>query len=108
MSSFSAKSPLFSHVNSTLNGLPTIRSSGAGIEKMMIQQFDVLQDYHSGAWYLVLACGTAFGLALDIITCLFIACICFSFILLDGKFFDLFKIFILIRAFVIAVLESDN
>ncbi|XP_012230272.1 ATP-binding cassette subfamily C member 4-like [Linepithema humile] len=79
-----AKSPLFSHVNSTLNGLPTIRSSGVSIEKMMMQQFDVLQDYHSGAWYLVLACGSAFGLALDLITCLFIACICFSFILSDG------------------------
>lgn len=81
--SFSAKSPLFSHINATLNGLPTIRSSGAGIEKMMRNKFDVLQDTHSGAWYQVLACGTVFGIVLDTITCLFIACLCYSFILIS-------------------------
>ncbi|KMQ86379.1 multidrug resistance-associated protein 4-like protein [Lasius niger] len=77
------KSPLFSHINATLNGLPTIRSSGAGIEKMMRNKFDVLQDTHSGAWYQVLACGTVFGIVLDTITCLFIACLCYSFILIS-------------------------
>jgi len=79
---FSAKSPLFSHVNSTMNGLPTIRSTGNNIEKMMRQQFDVLQDYHSGSWYLVLACATFFGFIIDLMMCLFIACLCFSLLLL--------------------------
>ncbi|XP_011149209.1 multidrug resistance-associated protein 4-like [Harpegnathos saltator] len=79
------KSPLFSHVNSTLNGLPTIRSNGVDTELMMQKQFDSLQDYHSGAWYLVIAIASIFGLVLDLFTCLFIACICFSFIALNGR-----------------------
>ncbi|XP_011701753.1 PREDICTED: multidrug resistance-associated protein 4-like [Wasmannia auropunctata] len=78
-----SKSPLFSHVNATLNGLPTIRSSGAGIEKMMRKQFDVLQDRHSGIWYLFLTCSTSFGAFTNLIMCLFLACICFSLILLN-------------------------
>ncbi|XP_032678118.1 multidrug resistance-associated protein 4-like [Odontomachus brunneus] len=79
------KSPVFSHVNSTLNGLATIRSSGTGTELMMQKQFDSLQDYHSGAWYLVLAIAAVFGLLLDLITCAFIACVCFSFIMVNGQ-----------------------
>ncbi|XP_072762869.1 ATP-binding cassette sub-family C member 4 [Anoplolepis gracilipes] len=77
------KSPLFSHINATLNGLPTIRSSGANIEKMMQNKFDTLQNTHSGAWYQVLACGTIFAIVLDTITSLFLACVCYSFILID-------------------------
>ncbi|KAG5313939.1 MRP4 protein, partial [Acromyrmex insinuator] len=42
------KSPIFSYVNATLNGLPTIRSSGIEIEKLMRKRFDELQDRHSG------------------------------------------------------------
>ncbi|XP_036142954.1 multidrug resistance-associated protein 4 isoform X2 [Monomorium pharaonis] len=77
------KSPIFSHVNATLNGLPTIRSSGAVIEKMMRQQFDVLQDRHSGTWYLFLACSSAFGLFTDLIMGLFIGVLCYSLVLLN-------------------------
>ncbi|KAG5307336.1 MRP4 protein, partial [Acromyrmex insinuator] len=77
------KSPMFSHVNATLNGLPTIRSSGVGIEKMMQKQFDMLQDRHSGTWYLFLTCSTAFGVFTDLIICLFLACLCFSLILVN-------------------------
>ncbi|XP_036143534.1 multidrug resistance-associated protein 4 isoform X2 [Monomorium pharaonis] len=77
------KSPIFSHVNATLNGLPTIRSSGAVIEQMMRQQFDVLQDRHSGTWYLFLACPSAFGLFTDIIMCLFVSILCYSLVLLN-------------------------
>lgn len=80
---FPAKSPLFSHINSTLNGVPTIRSTGDNIEKMMRKQFDILQDYHSGAWYLVLACQTVFGFVIDLTMCLFLAFLCFSLVLLD-------------------------
>lgn len=78
-----AKSPLFSHVNSTLNGLPTIRGSGAGTVIMMQKQFDSLQDYHSGACYLVLATAAIFALVLDLITCIFVACVCFSLIIIN-------------------------
>ncbi|XP_012058534.1 PREDICTED: multidrug resistance-associated protein 4-like [Atta cephalotes] len=74
------KSPIFSHVNATLNGLPTIRSSGIEIEKLMRKRFDELQDRHSGTWYLFLTCSTAFVIVADLITCLFVACICFSLI----------------------------
>ncbi|XP_011259351.2 multidrug resistance-associated protein 4 [Camponotus floridanus] len=77
------KSPLFSHINATLNGLPTIRSSGNNIEKMVRDRFDELQNTHSGAWYQVLACGTVFGIVVDTITCLFMICLCYSFIVIS-------------------------
>ncbi|XP_070149137.1 ATP-binding cassette sub-family C member 4 [Polyergus mexicanus] len=77
-----SKSPVFSHINATLNGLPTIRSSGIGIEKMMRNKFDELQNIHSGAWYQVIVCGIAFAILLDMIICLFITILCYSFILL--------------------------
>ncbi|XP_014467786.1 PREDICTED: multidrug resistance-associated protein 4-like [Dinoponera quadriceps] len=77
------KSPLFSQVNYTFNGLPTIRSSGASTELMMQKQFDSLQDYHIGASYLVLAVASMYGLLLDLISCVFVACICFSFIMIN-------------------------
>lgn len=64
----------------------------------MQRQFDALQDYHSGTWYLVLACSTAFGLVLDLITSLFIALLCFSFVLLNDNgvfifFFEFWKVY---------------
>ncbi|XP_077262946.1 LOW QUALITY PROTEIN: ATP-binding cassette subfamily C member 4-like [Temnothorax americanus] len=77
------KSPLFSHVNATLNGLPTIRSGGVEIEKMMRKQFDMLQDHHSGTWYLFITSSTAFGVFTDLILCLFLALICFSLVLIN-------------------------
>ncbi|XP_011706758.1 PREDICTED: multidrug resistance-associated protein 4-like, partial [Wasmannia auropunctata] len=77
------KSPLFSHVNETLNGLPTIRSSGNEIEKMMRKRFDVLQDHHTGTWYLFLTCSATFAIFTDLIMCLFLACLCFFFILIN-------------------------
>ena len=77
---FLVKSPIFSCVNATLNGSPTIRSSGIEIEKLMWKRFDELQDRHSGTWYLFLTCVTAFAAVADLIMCLFLACICFSLI----------------------------
>ncbi|XP_011701755.1 PREDICTED: multidrug resistance-associated protein 4-like, partial [Wasmannia auropunctata] len=75
------KSPLFSHVNATLNGLPTIRSSG--VEEMIRKQFDLIQDRHSGTWYLFLSCSSSFIVFMNLIMCLFLACICFSLILVN-------------------------
>ncbi|KYN26716.1 Multidrug resistance-associated protein 4, partial [Trachymyrmex cornetzi] len=76
----SVKSPIFSYVNATLNGLLTIRSSGTEMEKIMQKRFDELQDRHSGTWYLFLTYAIAFAVVADLIVCLFLACICFSLI----------------------------
>ncbi|XP_017890581.1 multidrug resistance-associated protein 4-like [Ceratina calcarata] len=76
-----AKSPVFSHVNATLNGLVTIRSSGAETMTLLKDQFDDLQDVHTGAWYMTIVTPVVFGLYLDIAVVLFLLFLCFSFIL---------------------------
>ncbi|KOC62298.1 Multidrug resistance-associated protein 4 [Habropoda laboriosa] len=78
-----AKSPVFSHITATLSGLVTIRSSGPEIVELLQQQFDDLQDVHTGAWYMTIVAPAVFGLYLDIVVSIFIACVCFSFILMD-------------------------
>ncbi|XP_052747524.1 probable multidrug resistance-associated protein lethal(2)03659 [Bicyclus anynana] len=70
------RSPVFSHVNATIQGLPTIRSFGA--ELLLAQEFDRHQDLHSAAWYLFITCSRAFGYFLDVICLLFIICVTFS------------------------------
>lgn len=90
-----AKSPVFSHVSTTLNGLTTIRSRGKDIELMLCKEFDQYQDIHTGAWYLTIVTGSAFGLILDLISCVFVMCVCFSLILMDpGKYLRIAKIFL--------------
>lgn len=80
----SAKSPVFSHVNSTLSGLTTIRSTGA--QDMLRKQFDQHQDLHTSTYSLTVATSSAFGLALDVISISFIAVVTYSFVALDdGK-----------------------
>lgn len=78
-----AKSPVFSHVAATLDGLTTIRSRGSQAEKLLRREFDRHQDTHTGAWYLIVATANAFGLLLELISTTFIACVCASFILTD-------------------------
>ncbi|OAD54852.1 hypothetical protein WN48_06052 [Eufriesea mexicana] len=77
------KSPIFSHVNATLNGLTTIRSSGSNVLELLQKQFDDLQDVHTGAWYMTIAVPVTFGLYLDIVVIIFVACVCFSSILIN-------------------------
>ncbi|KAG5330248.1 L259 protein, partial [Acromyrmex charruanus] len=69
------KSPIFSYVNATLNGLLTIKSSDIEIEKLMRKRFDELHDLHSGT-----ALFLTFAIVADLIMCLFLTCICFSLI----------------------------
>ncbi|XP_057653041.1 uncharacterized protein LOC130891946 [Diorhabda carinulata] len=74
-----AKSPVFSHVSSTICGIVTIRSSHS--EEILINEFDRHQDVHTSAWYLTLACMNAFGLWLDLIVLIFLAIVTFSFVI---------------------------
>ncbi|KAK0084066.1 hypothetical protein PV325_007667 [Microctonus aethiopoides] len=55
-----AKSPVFSHVSTTLNGLSTIRSRGSDVQIMLCKQFDEYQNNHTSAWYLSLVTTSAF------------------------------------------------
>ncbi|XP_070149239.1 ATP-binding cassette sub-family C member 4 [Polyergus mexicanus] len=76
-----AKSPIFSHVNSTLSGLTTIRSADA--QEIVRKQFDEHQDLHTSTYSLIVTTATMFGFALDIVTIGFIAFVTFSFVALD-------------------------
>ncbi|KAG5876600.1 hypothetical protein JTB14_021567 [Gonioctena quinquepunctata] len=76
------KSPVFTHISSTLNGIPTIRASKA--EVILIEEFDDHQDVHTSAWFLSISCISCFGLWCDILCVIFIACVIFSFVLLHS------------------------
>lgn len=80
---------MFSSVNSTLNGITTIRASGA--EDALREEFDQYQNCHTSAWYLTLACMASFGLWLDIIAVIFVAFVTYSFIVLHGCKINLFS-----------------
>ncbi|KYN32705.1 hypothetical protein ALC56_12984 [Trachymyrmex septentrionalis] len=78
-----AKSPMFSHVNSTLSGLTTIRSTGA--QEIIRKQFDEHQDLHTSTYSLIIATSTVFGLALDVVSIGFIAIVTYSFVALNDE-----------------------
>ncbi|KAJ3654233.1 hypothetical protein Zmor_013432 [Zophobas morio] len=74
------KSSVFSHLNSTFNGITTIRASKA--EQVLMREFDLHQDTHTSAWFLTISTRVAFGLWLDLLSVTFITIVIFSFILL--------------------------
>lgn len=85
----SARSPVFAHLNASLQGLTSIRSNGA--EKILVEEFDKLQDVHSSSWFMFLYASRAFSLWLDLICTLFIGVVTFSFVILEqGKKFICF------------------
>ncbi|XP_046622338.1 ATP-binding cassette sub-family C member 4-like [Neodiprion virginianus] len=78
------KSPVFTHIKSTLDGLTTIRSGGPMVGEMLRKEFDQIQNVHSGAWYLIIIASSAFGLVLDLVSSSYMAFVCFAFILIDN------------------------
>ncbi|XP_072396581.1 ATP-binding cassette subfamily C member 4-like [Diabrotica undecimpunctata] len=77
-----AKAPVFSHVSATLQGISTIRASNS--EQMVIKEFDVLQDQHTGTYVCFLVSSTAFGLYLDIISTMFLALLTYQFLIFSS------------------------
>ncbi|XP_054726613.1 probable multidrug resistance-associated protein lethal(2)03659 [Anastrepha obliqua] len=75
------RSPIYSHLSASLNGLPTIRAFGA--QKMLISEFDNYQDLHSSGYYMFLVTSRAFGYWLDCLCALYIAVITLSFFILS-------------------------
>ncbi|KRT80298.1 ABC transporter ATP-binding protein, partial [Oryctes borbonicus] len=73
-----AKSPVFSTLNSTLSGITTIRATNR--QGILVKQFDRHQNVHTSGWYMIISYMTAFGLWVDTILGLFFACIVYSFV----------------------------
>ncbi|CAG2107286.1 unnamed protein product, partial [Medioppia subpectinata] len=57
------RSPVFSHVSTTFNGLASVRAFGA--QKVFERQFYVYQDDQSATWMLATTASRAFGLITD-------------------------------------------
>ncbi|XP_051154777.1 probable multidrug resistance-associated protein lethal(2)03659 isoform X2 [Leptopilina boulardi] len=73
------KSPMFSHLNATIQGITTIRAFKA--ENLMIKEFDESQDLNSSAWLLFAACGRAFAYYVEILCTIYLAVIIYIFLL---------------------------
>ncbi|XP_017777137.1 PREDICTED: probable multidrug resistance-associated protein lethal(2)03659 [Nicrophorus vespilloides] len=75
------RSPIFSHITASMNGLSTIRAYGA--EDTLIKEFDNFQDKHSSAWFIFIASQRAYGLWVDLICIIFITIIVLILIVMD-------------------------
>uniref|UniRef100_A0A1X7UA79 Uncharacterized protein n=1 Tax=Amphimedon queenslandica TaxID=400682 RepID=A0A1X7UA79_AMPQE len=70
------RSPVYSHLSLTLQGLPTIRSYSMQTEAMNL--FYKFQDQHTQASYLYIVTNRWFGMRLDVLSTLFITFVAFG------------------------------
>ncbi|CAG0897047.1 unnamed protein product [Darwinula stevensoni] len=71
------RSPVFSHLSASLNGLATIRASHD--EDIFIKGFDNHQDLHTSTWFVFLSGTRWFGIWLDWLIVAYLAAITYSF-----------------------------
>ncbi|KAF5287552.1 hypothetical protein FQA39_LY15881 [Lamprigera yunnana] len=76
------RSPVFAHLNASLQGLTSIRAFHA--EETLITEFDTLQDLHSVTWFLFISTSRAFGYWLDLVCVIYIALVTLSFLFIDN------------------------
>ena len=81
-SSSLARSPLYSHISATLQGLTTIRACER--EHASIAYFHAYQDEQTKGWHHYLIANRWFGMRIDLISSLFISIVSFSAIPLAG------------------------
>uniref|UniRef100_A0A8C1PDT6 Multidrug resistance-associated protein 4 n=1 Tax=Cyprinus carpio TaxID=7962 RepID=A0A8C1PDT6_CYPCA len=77
------RSPVFSHLSSSLQGLCTIRAFKA--EERFQQAFDAHQDLHSEAWFLFLTTSRWFAVRLDGMCSVFVTITAFGCLLLKDS-----------------------
>nr|XP_015837654.1 PREDICTED: probable multidrug resistance-associated protein lethal(2)03659 isoform X2 [Tribolium castaneum] len=77
--------PIFSHLISTLQGLPTIRAFKA--QKLQTSTFFTYQDTYTSSSYMFLACSSAFGFWIDFCCVIYLGFAIFSPLFLDLEVF---------------------
>lgn len=64
------RSPIYSHVTTTMNGLATIRAFGS--QRIFERQAYRYLNDHSGTWFLYMSSSRTLGLVMDGICCLYL------------------------------------
>ncbi|XP_069746450.1 ATP-binding cassette sub-family C member 4 isoform X3 [Narcine bancroftii] len=77
------RSPAFSHLSSSLQGLWTIRATKT--ESQFQAKFDEHQDLHSETWFLFLSTSRWFAVRLDVLCAVFVTAVAFSSILISNQ-----------------------
>ena len=77
-----SRSPVFSQLSTSLQGLTTIRAFKA--EPLLRSEFDYQQDLHSSTWFVYLSSTRWFSIWLDWLVAVYIGIVVFSFLLLGG------------------------
>ncbi|XP_066143996.1 ATP-binding cassette sub-family C member 4-like isoform X1 [Euwallacea fornicatus] len=75
------RSPIYSHLTATLQGLTTIRAFGA--QEILKEEFDNYQNAYSSAYFMFLGANRTFGFWLDMHCVAFISLVTMSFLILD-------------------------
>ena len=83
LSLFPARSPLYSHISATLQGLTTIRACER--EHASIAYFHAYQDEQTKGWLHYLNANRWFGMRIDLVSSLFVTAVSFSAIPLAGS-----------------------
>ena len=80
-----ARSPLYSHISATIQGLSCIRAFHEG--SRFLNKFHYYQNEHTKAWYMKITVSRWFGMRIDLIGSLFLTLTAFSSIpLADSKY----------------------
>ncbi|XP_060518789.1 probable multidrug resistance-associated protein lethal(2)03659 isoform X2 [Cylas formicarius] len=78
-----ARSPVYSHLTTSLQGLTTIRAFGA--QEMLKKEFDDYHNKYSSVFFMFLASSRCFGLWLDFHCVIFITIVTFSFLIMNTE-----------------------
>ena len=73
---FTGRSPILTHLSSTMMGLTTVRAHKC--QSICQQVFDDSQNIHSSTWFMFLATTRWFGMWLDWMCAIYVACVTFA------------------------------
>lgn len=78
---FLGRSPIFSHVNATLQGSTTVHAFNAA--NILENEFHQFQDHNTSSFYLFTCASRWFALSLDVVSLLFSVFVTYSFLLFE-------------------------